>query len=178
MNKEKNILELFFNEPTKHWHFKNIVEKAVISEQRANLWLKRLIKKGLITRVKPRGRMPYYIANYNSSVYRNEKKIYALNFMLETGLLAKLDSLKKAKTVVIFGSFSRSDWGTKSDIDVFVYGDPGKLKYGDIIGKRSVEVHACRTKMDIKAIESGLLNSVIKGYFVKGSVHDLVEVEV
>lgn len=175
-NKENNVLEIFFNEPTKHWHFKDIVKKAKISEQRANHWLKHFMKEKIIKHVKPKGKMPYFIAQYNYPIYKNKKKLYALNRMLETGFLNKLQSLKNAKAVVIFGSFSRSDWDTNSDVDVFIYGDPEDLKFGTIWLERGVEVHTCRTKKDIKEIKSGLINNVVKGYFVKGYVHDLVEV--
>ncbi len=176
--KENNVMELFFNEPTKHWHFKDIVKNAKISEQRANYWLKQFMKKGVIKHIKPKGKMPYFIANYNNPDYRNKKKLYALNCMFETGLLNKLQSLKNAKAVVIFGSFARSDWHTKSDIDVFIYGDPGDLRFGTRWLGREVEVHTCRTRKDIKEIKSGLMNNVIKGYFIKGNIHDLVEVSV
>lgn len=175
-NKENNILELFFNEPTKQWHFKDIVEKANISEQRANHWLKCLKKKKIIKHIKPKCKMPYFIAEYNNSNYKIKKKIYALNRFYETGLLNKLQSLKNAKTVVIFGSFARSDWNTKSDIDVFIYGDPEDLRYGTIWLRRELQVHTFKTKKEIRNIKSSLINNVIKGYFVKGNIHDLVNV--
>ena len=177
-DKENDVLELFFNEPTKQWHFKDIVRNAKISEQRANYWLKHFLKQKLIKHVKPRGKMPYFISEYSSVEYKNRKKVYALNQMLESGLLNKLQSLKNAKAVVIFGSFSRSDWNTNSDIDVFIYGDPEDLKFGTFWMGREVEVHACRTREEIREIRSGLMNNIIKGYFVKGSVHDLAEVSV
>lgn len=174
-NKEENVLELFLNEPTKHWHFKDIVKKAKISEQRANFWLKQFMKEKIICHVKPRGKMPYFIAKYDIPNYKNKKKLYALTKMYETGLLNRLQSLKKAKTVVIFGSFARSDWHTDSDIDVFIYGDPGEFKYGARWLGREVQVQTCKTKKQIKQIRSGLINNVVNGYFVKGNVRDLIE---
>jgi len=175
-NKENNVLELFFNEPTKHWHFKEIVKKAKISEERANYWLKKFIKEEIIKHIKPKGKMPYFIAQYETLQYKNKKKLYALNSMFETGLLNKLQSLKNVKTVVIFGSFARSDWSTKSDVDVFIYGDPEDFRFGTIWNGRELQVHTFKDKKEIKDIRSGLINNVVKGYFVKGSIHDLVEV--
>ncbi len=177
-NKGNNVLELFFNEPTKHWHFKEIVRKAKISEERANYWLKKFIKEEIIKHIKSKGKMPYFIARYDSSKYENKKKLYGLNRLFEIGLLNQLQSLKNTKTVVVFGSFARGDWNTNSDIDVFIYGDPEKLKFGTIAMGREVEVHFCRTKKEIKEIRSGLMNNVVKGYFVKGNIHDLAEVSV
>jgi len=176
--KDEDVLGLFFNEPTKHWHFKGIVKEAGISEQRANFWLKHLIEEGIINRIKREGEMPYYIANYDNPAYKNSKKLFALNKMKETGLLDRLSSLDKAKAVVLFGSFARSDWNTESDVDIFVLGDPGELRFGTIWEGRELEVHTCETKEEIKAIRSGLMNNVVKGYFIKGNVHDLVEVSI
>ena len=176
--KERDVLELFFNEPTKHWHFKDVVKQAKISEDRANYWLRKLMKEDIISHVKPRGKMPYFIAKYEHPNYENKKKLYALNRMFETGLLSRLQSLKNANAVVIYGSFARGDWNTDSDIDVFIYGDPEELKFGTIwkgLG-RGIEVHTVKTKKDIKDIRSGLINNVVKGYFVKGNVHDIAEV--
>jgi len=45
LSKEPKIVELFFNEPSKYWHFKDIVKTAKISENRANYWLKNLLKE-------------------------------------------------------------------------------------------------------------------------------------
>ncbi len=182
MTKEYYVLELFFNEPTKRWHFKDIVAQAGISKERANYWLRKFKKEGLINHVKPKKKMPYFIASYEQSKYRNKKKLYALSKMHETGLIDTLQSLKKAKTIVVFGSFSRSDWHSESDVDIFIYGEPEDLRFGarwsDLANKKSreIQVHAFKTKEEIKEIKSGLMNNVIKGYFVKGNALDLVEV--
>ena len=176
--KECDVLELFLNEPTKHWHFKDVVKQARISEDRANYWLIKLMKEDIINHVKPRGKMPYFIAKYEHPNYENKKKLYALNRMFEAGLLSRLQSLKNAKAVVIFGSFARGDWNEDSDIDVFIYGDPEELKFGAIwkgLG-RAVEIHTAKTKKVLSGIRPGLLKIVVKGYFVKGNVHDIAEV--
>ena len=80
--------------------------------------------------------------------------------------------------MVIFGSFARSDWHTGSDIDVFILGNPEGLKYGTLWQGREVQVHAFKTKKDLKQIRSGLMHNVINGFFVKGDIQDLVEVKV
>ena len=177
-SKERDVLELFFNEPTKHWHFKDIVNHAKISEDRANHWLRKLMEEDIINRVKPQGKMPYFIARYEHPNYENKKKLYALNRMFETGLLSRLQSLKNVKAVVIFGSFARGDWNADSDIDLFIYGEPEELRFGTVwkgLG-RVIEVHTVKTRKDIKEIRSGLINNVVKGYFVKGTVQDVAKV--
>ncbi|MBI2137235.1 hypothetical protein HYU12_01815 [Candidatus Woesearchaeota archaeon] len=73
--KERDVLELFFNEPTKHWHFKDVVKQARISEDRANYWLRKLMREDVINHVKQRGKMPYFIARYEHPDYENKKKL-------------------------------------------------------------------------------------------------------
>jgi predicted nucleotidyltransferase len=176
-SKEENVAELFFNEGTKHWHFKEIVKKAEISEDRANYWLKKLIKEGIIKHVKEKEKMPYFIASFESAEYKNKKKLHALTKLYESGFLNYLRSLEKAEAAVIFGSFSRADWYSDSDIDVFIIGDVSfnKEKFGFLLG-REVQVHIFKNKEELKKIRSGLVKNVINGYFVKGSVQNFVEV--
>src|SRR3989338_6951522 len=52
MKKEENILELFLNEPTKHWHFEELVKRGKVSRPQTNDWLKIFLKEGLIQRIK------------------------------------------------------------------------------------------------------------------------------
>jgi len=177
-SKQDRILNLFFNEGTKHWHFKDIVKKAKISEDRANYWLKKLVKEEIIKRVKPRGKMPYFIANFESSEYKNKKKLFALSQLFNSGFLDYLHSLKNANAIVIFGSYARADWYTESDIDLFVVGHEKKLdlvRYELKLG-REIQTHVFKDKNEVKKIKSGLIHNVINGFFVKGKVQDLVEV--
>ncbi|MCB9358347.1 nucleotidyltransferase domain-containing protein [Candidatus Woesearchaeota archaeon] len=182
-SKQERILELFFNEPSKHWHFKEIVKTAKISEPSASKWLNLLQKEKIVQRIKPRGKMPYFTGNYKHENYRNKKKLYALQKMYETGLFQELQKLENAKTIIIFGSYARSDWNTQSDVDVFILGDSEEFKFGrhwtglGFQGKsREVQVHTFVDKQEINQIKSGLMKNVVKGYFIKGDVHDIAEV--
>lgn len=178
MSKQEKVLELFFNEGTKHWHFKEIVRKAKISEDRANYWLKQFVKEKIVKHVKPKGKMPYFIANFDHPNYKNKKKLFALNKLYESGFLSYLQSLEDVKTVVIFGSFSRSDWYTDSDIDVFILGNPKELntvKYWAKLHKQ-IEPHIYHNLEEIKKIRSGLMKNVLDGYLVKGNLRELIGV--
>ena len=184
-SKEEQVLELFLNEPAKQWHFSQIVKTAKISEPSANKWLRKLLKENIIQKVKPKGKMPYFIGNFRHDHYQNKKKIYALEKLHASGLLSKLQSLKNTKTIIIFGSFARSDWNTQSDVDIFILGDPEDLRFGTlwkglgILGKaRELQVHTFPSIEEIRKIHSGLMKNVIKGYYVKGSIHNLTGVEV
>ncbi|MFH0798355.1 MAG: nucleotidyltransferase domain-containing protein [Candidatus Woesearchaeota archaeon] len=178
MERKDNVKSLFFNNSTKYWHFDEIVKQSKLSRAQANEWLKRLSREGLIKRVKPKGKMPYYIANYEGSQFKAQKRVYALEELERSGLLAHLISLENAKTVVIFGSMARWDWHGESDIDLFIYGDDDDLEQGKYELKlgREIQLFSARDKKELKKFPAGLLNSIATGYFVKGGL-DFAEVK-
>lgn len=174
-SKEEMVLELFFSNPTKHWHFEGILTEAEIARSKADKWLKRFIKEGLIKRIKKNGEMPYYTADYEKPSYKNKKRIFALNRLYETGLLNHLYSLKKARTVILFGSFARWDWYKDSDIDVFIYGDPEGLNIGkyEIKLRRDIQLFICKDQKELRRFGKGLIRNIIQGDIIKGDIRFL-----
>ncbi len=177
-SKEESIMELFFENPTRQWHFEEILKEAKITRSKSDRWLKKLNNEGLIKRIKERDRMPYYISNYESHVYKNKKRIFAMEKLYKSGFLNHLCSLEKAKTIVLFGSFSRSDWYKNSDIDIFIYGNPEGLRLADYELKlhRGIQLFVCQTRKELVKMGAGLIRNVIKGDFIKGDL-DFVEVK-
>lgn len=178
-SKEDKILELFFNNPTREWHFEEVIDKAGVSRSKAAGWLKVLAHDKIIKKVKEKGKMPYYISNHESYAYRNRKKLFALEKLNESGLLEHLSSLKKTKAVILFGSFARSDWNEKSDIDVFIYGEPDGLKIAEYESKlhRDIQLFICKTKNELKKLGEGLIRNIIKGNIIQGDI-DFVRVKI
>ena len=178
-SKEKNVMELFFENPTREWHFEEIVKEAKIARSKTDSWLKKFIKNRLVKRIKKKGKMPYYISDFASSEYKSKKRIFALNKLYETGLFSHLDSLQKAKTIILFGSFSRSDWYKNSDIDIFVYGDPEGLKIVNYELKlhRNIQLFICQNKEELAKLSKGLIRNIIKGNIIKGNL-DFIEVDI
>ena len=118
--------------------------------------------------------MPYYIAKYDSSHYVHAKLLFGLQKFHETGLLDHLSSLEKAKTVILFGSFSRGDWYSESDIDIFIYGVEENQPLG--LGKfyfklhREIQIFSGNNDHDLKKIGGPLLRSILKGIRIKGNI--------
>ncbi|MDP2749969.1 MAG: nucleotidyltransferase domain-containing protein [Nanoarchaeota archaeon] len=178
-SKEEKIISLFFNEPTKHWHFEAILKTAKISRPQAASWLKKFLNAGLVKKVKDKGKMPYYLGDYENPEYQTRKKIYAMEQMAKAGFLQHLASLPKVKTAIIFGSFCRWDWYKESDIDLFIYGDPEGLKTGEYELKlhRDIQLFICENKEELLKFRPGLIKNIIKGNMIKGNI-DFVKVNI
>ena len=172
-SKEEKILDLFFNNPSKHWHFEEILKKAKIARSKAGKWLRRFIKEGLIRKIKERGKMPYYTGYFENPAYRNRKKIYALDKFYRAGLLNHLASLPKAKTVILFGSFARSDWNYGSDIDVFIYGDDEGLDTLEYQAKlrREIQLFTAENAGELHKFGQALLRNILSGIVLKGTLN-------
>ena len=172
-SKEENIVNLFYNESAKQWHFTEIVQQAKISKKQASLWLRKLTKESVIAHVKPKGKMPYFKANFNNPHYQDRKRLYSLALFYRSGLLI---NLQNARTVIIFGSFSRYDWHSNSDVDLFIYGKNKGLdtKTYKRRLKRDISIFTYSSLAEMRSIRSGLMKNIIDGYVVKGSINDII----
>jgi len=170
-SKEENVMELFFNESSRHWHFEDILKEARISRPQAMNWLKSLAKEGIIKRIKEKNKMPYYTGDFENPAYKNRKKLCALNKFYKTGFLNHLSQLN-AETIILFGSFARADWNTDSDIDLFIYGDADKFEQGKYEQKlgREIQTFACKNQKECRKFPPELIKSIQSGYLVKGNM--------
>jgi predicted nucleotidyltransferase len=172
-SKEDRVLNLFFNS-SKYWHFDELLCESKLSRSRLSAWLNKFQKEGIIKRVKPKGKMPFYVRIFESKNFRHKKRLFALTQLTESGLLTHLEALPKAKVVIIFGSFTSYDWHADSDIDIFIYGDDDDFEQGtyELKLQRDIQVHLARDGKDLKRINK-LLPYIFEGDFIKGSIKDL-----
>lgn len=178
-SKEENILRIILeNSPLTEWHFEQITKEAKVTKAVCNKWLKKYVSSGLLKRVKQKGKFPHYSAGINNPIYQSMKKIYSLEKLHNSGLIAKLLSLKSAKTIILFGSMAKGDWHKESDIDLFIIGkidDFDKNKYETKL-QRHIDMWVYETINDLKKIRSGLVQNVTNGYVIKGQIQDIAKV--
>ncbi len=176
----ERIKKLFFEETLKHWHFNEIVRQSGLSRERVNHYLNELLKIRFLRYVKPINRMPYYTANRESDMFRFKKKIYGLNMLYETGLFEHISSMQSIKTAIIFGSFSRGDFGKSSDVDLFIFGNADSFemaKFEELV-KRDIHLVAYDdVKLLKKELDPTLIPNIIKGFNIKGDLEPF-EVEI
>ncbi|HLC32933.1 MAG TPA: nucleotidyltransferase domain-containing protein [Candidatus Nanoarchaeia archaeon] len=162
---------LFFNESLRHWHFEDLVRESSYSRERVNHFLKTLLKEKCILRIKPKGRMPYYSAQRESPVFREQKRLQGLQKLSESGLFEYLCTLPGATTAIIFGSFARGDWNKTSDIDIFIYGtikDFDKSTFEKKLG-HPLQLFIFNDPKRIKHdLDPNLIPNIIKGFNVTG----------
>jgi predicted nucleotidyltransferase len=175
-SKENLFLELFLeNSPLKEWHFNEIVKETSLSRDVANKWMKKYTKNGLLKKHKVQGRFPFYSVGERNSVYYSSKRIYALEQLYKTGLIAELLSQKEAKTIIIFGSMIKGDWYKDSDVDIFILGNLSSFnkKAFETRLNKHIELHIFNQD-EIKNVKTGLIDNIINGYLVKGKIQDVL----
>ncbi len=176
-SKEENILRLILeNSPLKQWHFTEIVQQAHVTKAVANKWLNKYLQESLLKKIKESKQFPYFTVGINNPQYYSRKRIYALEQLHHSGLIPKLLSLTKAKTIILFGSQINGDWYKDSDVDLFILGDisnfnksPYELKLG-----KHIELHLFQNRTEIQKVKTGLIENIINGYLLKGRVQDVI----
>ena len=169
-SKEDYALEPFFNSP-RHWHFEEILKKAKISRPQLAHWLEKFEKEGVVKRFKPKGKMPYYMQNFGSPEFHQRKRLFTLKRFYESGFLSHLQQCN-ADTVIIFGSFARTDWHDRSDIDLFVLGKADNLNISQYEKKlkRDIQLFHFRRPKEVSKLSPGLLPYVAAGDIIKGDL--------
>lgn len=170
--KEK-IKALFFTEALRKWHFEDIIKESKASRERVNHFLRELVEEKFILKIKPKGKMPYYLANRDSPKFRSEKRIYGLKLLEQIGLFDHIDSLKDVKTAILFGSFARGDWNKSSDVDIFIYGNADYFEKGKLETKIKREIQLFiyqKAEKMKKELDPKLIPNIIKGFNIKGSL--------
>ncbi len=178
-SKEENVLKLILeNSPLKEWHFSEIARAAKVTKLVANKWLKKYVSEGLLKHVKEKGKFSYYAVGTNNPVYHSLKRVYALEQLHKSGLIPRLLSLKKAKTIILFGSIAKGDWYKDSDIDIFIFGDILSFdkKLYEFKLQKSIELHIFQNKEEIAEVKTGLIKNIINGYVIKGQIQDIAEI--
>lgn len=178
-SKEENVLKLILeNSPLKEWHFEEIVREAKVTKVVANKWLQKYVSERLLNYVTEKGTFPHYTVGSHNPVYYSLKRVYALEQLHNGGLIPKLLSLTRAKTVILFGSIIRGDWYKDSDIDIFIFGDSSdfdKSIYERKLNKK-IELHLFQNKEEIEEVKTGLIQNIVNGYVVKGRIQDFAEI--
>ena len=162
MFKEINSLKLFFEEPQREFHLRElsrIIKKNPVTIKK-NLF--EFVKIGILSRRKERG-LEIYSSNTENFYYKEIKKIHNRFKIIDSGLLDFLKNEFNLPTIFLFGSFQRGEDNKNSDVDILVEVSKETTLF-DLIDIKSELEKVLKKKVDLveyKGIKSALRDSIL-----------------
>ena len=172
------IMELFFKYPERKFHLRELERLTKLSLPGVSKILKKLEKEDLLESKKEKVVKNYY-AKRNEK-FNQLKRSYNLYSIFSSGLL---DFLKKEyeepEAIILFGSYSKAEDISKSDIDIFIYGNVDDLRLAkyEMILKRDIQLFNCNNKTGLNKLGDGLIKNIVKGNLIKGDM-DFIRVDI
>ncbi len=125
MGQEK-ILNLFFENPRQEFHIRGIAKSLKLSKTAVSYHIDKFLKQKLVMKEK-KGIFPSYMANQPDDTFRLYKQQYAVKKIVESGLISYLEKELSPNCIILFGSFAKAEYESKSDIDIFVQAEEHSL---------------------------------------------------
>ena len=169
MNEEKTekILSLFFENPTREFHLREISALIKVSPATVSRRLKKFIFLKILS-VKKNKPILEVNANLESKIFLEAKKNYYLRKIKESGLLDFLiEAYNYPETIVLFGSYAKGEDTEKSDIDMAIITEKKLNLDLDNFEKRlKRKIHILEIKR--KEIKPTLMNNIANGIVLYG----------
>lgn len=164
------IAEIFFDEPTKLHYLIEISKKSKLAHTSTKNCLISLKKNGIISEIiEKRGKrsFPSYKAKLENPLYKQEKRIYNLSKLYNSGLIQYIRDKCAPKAIILFGSYSRGEDIEESDIDIFIESKKQELDLGkfEAIFKRKIGLHF---NENFNNYPKELKNNIINGDILYG----------
>jgi len=167
------IIELFFKEPEKEYHVRDIAKRVGKSPTTISKYLKDFEKNGLL---KSESKFNHLIfkANEESLRFKLLRKNYNLELLFNSGLIKFLvDEFNFPKAIFLFGSFAKGENNSKSDIDLLIISPLKKevdlKKFEKLIGYEiQLFIYSMKEVEIMKTKNKELLNNFINGVNLYG----------
>ena len=167
-----NTIRIFLEDVNGEFHLREIARMMKKSPATVKKYLAESVKEGIVLKKKERG-FEIYKANTESNKYKELKKIYNKNKIIESGLLKFLVQKFNIPVIIVFGSYARGEDNKNSDIDFFILSEIKTNvtldKYEKLL-KRRIQVHNFNKKQfnELKKKNPELINSIINGIVLNG----------
>lgn len=169
------ILKLFFEEPHKEFHVREIARILKKSPTTISKYLKEYQKKGILISEKKLGHL-LFKANVEDKNFRNKKLNYNLSLLNNSGLMEFLEEwFNYPKAIVLFGSFAKSENIKKSDVDLLIISSKKEMplreikKYESKIGHEiQLFIHSPDELKKLRVKNKELFNNWINGIVIHG----------
>lgn len=163
---KNKMQEVVFRAPEKWIHIREIARVLRISPNSVRKDAILLKKHGILQK-KREGNMIMYRANMESEQYKIEKMLVNLRDILYSGVIEFLQDYYSPAAIVLFGSYSRGEDTSTSDIDIAVITSskkrPDLRKFEKKLSRR-IELSIFTRK----EVSKEFFNNVINGIVLKG----------
>ena len=162
-------MQVFFVSPTISHYLMDISRTIGLAHTSVKKNLDILVKSGqIIESIEKKGarRFPIYRANMDIG-FRQQKMLYNLSAIIDSGLVKRLEDALSPKSIVLFGSFRRGEDTEESDIDIFVECRKEGIDLRSFERKlgRKIELHF---NENFRKIPEELRNNIINGIVLSG----------
>ena len=174
MNNEEKILELLFEEPTREFHIRLLARLTNLHPNTIINITNKLVKQGFIAKYKNKDNNLVIIKpNIQNIFYKLRKQFYNINKIYQSGLIDYLNDLIGYPTIILFGSYAKSENHKESDIDLFILTEgKQKLDLKKYESKLNAEIqifmHTNNELNNLKKNSPELINNIINGYKLSG----------
>jgi predicted nucleotidyltransferase len=128
------IFRLYFSNPDKAFYLRELERELGIPVSMLRKELVALKKESIFSSER-KGNLLYYCLNKNYPLFDELKSIVFKTVGIKASLIKLLSAIKGVDSAFIYGSYAKSAENAKSDIDLFVIGDPDKDVLLDKISK-------------------------------------------
>ena len=168
---ELNVLELFFESPSKEFNVREVARLRDINPATASKRLKALRERHLLTYRKER-MLDLYRADSDSDAYRDIKVYYNIRKLKDSGLIEALNKFYIKPTIILFGSASTGLDTESSDIDIAIVCEKitefPEIKKFEKRVKRSLQLFVVKGLNELR--NKHLVNNVLNGIVLQGEL--------
>jgi len=162
------IMDVFFDNPTKEFHARELSRKTNLSIFSVLEAIKKLSKEDFIS-VQKKGNMKI-VKSSHSATFIRAKRIRNLEKLYNCSIVDYLNEIyEKPEAIILFGSYSRGDDIESSDVDLAIITKEHKELNTEKFGKnlsRKISIH----EIDIKKISREFHNNLINGIVLEGAI--------
>lgn len=177
MFNEINILKLFFEEPYRAFHVREVARLTKLSPATASKKLKLFAKQNILKHNKLKI-YDNYRANLDHPKYTDLKTYYNITKLRDSGLIKALNDFYLLPTIVLFGSAAFGLDHKESDFDLLIITEeikefPEVEKYQRKLS-RNLQFFVHKALKDVP--NEHLQNSMINGIVLQGELHAIESV--
>ncbi|MBL7147928.1 MAG: nucleotidyltransferase domain-containing protein [Nanoarchaeota archaeon] len=162
------VLNVFFDDPIKDFQLREISRKIKLHHKSVLIYIKQLLKSGLI-KINKKTLYKSYNANTENPMFQRYKKTINQIKLYESGLIEYLYEGLMPKCIVVFGGYAKGTDTKNSDIDIFVEIKEEKIDVTKFEEKLGRKIHLLFEK-DIKHLNEGLKNNIMNGIVLSGNL--------